>query len=340
MTFAYTVGDWDGSPFRFPPARVVSLEGDIRVDGGPAPAGALTPDGLFDRVEEVLSRATDVTYDQATGLPVSVHAYGPPGGSDMDTNITVSDFVVSGVGRIPFAARVAAARRAWSRTQPASFDYTWTRTPAGGTSPEVSYTVTLASGGRIVFAPELTPAGEQAQAVASVPATLDVADAASAAGAWVDLTVGDHGVPTLLAVDPTPSQGDAYWVTIPFRDTGHDEADAAYRAAHHRWVTTRLTTYRYVWQYRTVAGTYAYRVTIRGDRMVLTRMSGSKQLRGSVGVGPKIGWLYLGISDALANGGRVVATYDSRYGYPTKVEIESADGSRSGTITIRGFRVP
>jgi hypothetical protein len=338
-TFAYTVSWWNGSPFGVPPARVVSLEGDIRVDGAPPTDGDLTPDGLFARVRLVMERATSVTYDAATGLPTSISAPGPAGSADADTNITVTDFVVSSPSPVAVDGRVAAAKRTWSRTKPTTFAYTWTRTAAGSGSPEASYAVSAEPGASAAFTPSQTTGGSPSSSIASVAATLDAAGAAATAGAWVDLSLEPHGVPLVVAVDPSPAAGDAYWIRLDFRDLEHEQAQAAYVAAQDRWSAAALQRFRYVWHYHGPAGTYTYRVTMRGDVSLLTRSKGSRVLWASMDYGPRLDVLFGAIGQELGNGGRVQATYDPTYGYSVKVVLTGASGNPDGTITISAFIV-
>jgi hypothetical protein len=345
-TFAYTVGSWNSSGFGGYTVRVTSLEGTIRtqaINGDAGTGAALAPDALFAEAQEALAApgTAEVTYDATTGLPTRIRASGPPGWSDADTNIDVSDFAA---GPEPDAKKVkqaiAWALADWSRAQPASFTYSWTRAPVLESTPATSFEVARRSGGAATFSPATTDEGGDAARMASVPATLRAASAALASGAWVDLTARfGNGVPLLVAVDPTPAAGDAFWIAISFRDIEHEQAEADYRAAIERWTSAALTRYRYVWHYHGEAGTYTYRVTMRGDVSLLMRKKGTAVLWQAIDVGPRLDVLFNDIGTQLWSGARVVAAYDPTYGYPHKVTILSSDGTASGTIEISAFTV-
>ena len=345
-TFAYTVGSWNSSEFGGYTVRVTSLEGSIRtqaINGGPWEGAALAPDALFAQAQDALAApgTAEVKYDAKTGLPASIRASGPPNVTDADTNIDVSDFVpVPKPNAKKVRQTIAWALADWSRAQPASFAYSWTRAPASESAPGTSFDVARQSGGAVTFAPAATAEGGAASGMASVPATLHAASAALSSGAWVDLTARfGNGVPLLVAVDPTPAAGDAYWIQVTFRDIEDEQAQADYRAAVERWTSAALTRYRYVWHYRGDAGTYTYRVTMRGDLSLLMRKKGTAVLWQAIDVGPRLDVLFSAIDRDLADGVRVVATYDPTYGYPLKVKLDGAGGATGGTIEISAFIV-
>lgn len=342
-TFADTVRNWNSSGFGAYAVRVTSLEGVIRVqptEGAPWPGAPLAPDALFDLAARVLTGpgTAEVACDRTNGLPVSIRASGPPLVSDADTNVTVTDFAAAAFDRTAFSRSVAAALAAWRGAAPGSFTYTWTRTRASASTPDEAYAALRTGGGEVAFN-ALTPAegGAAAASVASIPATLAAAEAAAASGAWVDLTIGCAGVPLLVAVDPTPAAGDAYWIQIAFRDVEREQARAAYEAARDRWAAAALARCRYVWHYSGDAGTFTYRVVMRGDVSRLIRSKGSAVLWQAVDVGPRLDVVLELMGREIAGGGRVVATYDARYGFPRRVTIVSAGGGPSGTITISAF---
>lgn len=344
-TFAYTVRSWNSSGFGAYSVRVTSLEGAIRVqpvEGQPWPGAPLVPDGLFDLARRVLASpgTAEIAYDATTGLPTRISASGPPLVCDADTNITLSDFAAPpAFDRTAFRRSVAWALTDWRRAAPHSFSYTWTRTRASASTPDEAFTALRTAGGAVAVTPAAAADGTVAASVASIPATLTAADAAAAPGAWVDLTLGTPGVPLLVAVDPTPAAGDAYWIQIAFRDVEREQAWAAYQEARERWAAAAITRYRYVWHYRGDRGTYTYRVVMRGDVSRLIRSKGSAVLWQAFDAGPRLDVL-LGLLDReIASGGRVVATYDARYGFPRKVTLVSVGEGPSGTITISAFVV-
>jgi len=345
-TFAYTVGSWNSSEFGGYTVRLTSLEGTIRtqsINGDPWTGAPLAPDALFAQAQDALAApgTAEVTYDAKTGLPTRIRASGPPNVMDADTNIDVSDFVA---GPKPDAKKakqaITWALADWSRAQPASFTYSWTRAPESESARGTSFEVARQSGGATTFSPATTAEGGDASRRASVPATLRAASAALASGAWVDLTARyGSGVPLLVAVDPTPAAGDAYWIVISFRDIEAEQAQADYRAAIERWTSAALTRYRYVWHYHGEAGTYTYRVTMRGDLSLLMRKKGTAVLWQAIDVGPRLDVLFNTIGQQISDGGRVIATYDPTLGYPVKVTLVAVNGPPSGTIVISDFTV-
>ena len=347
-SFAYTVRSWNGSGFGAFGMRVTSLEGVLRSQliDGPAPDTQLGPDTLFAVARAALAAegTAEIKFDAATGLPTSIRASGPPNAMDADTNIDVSEFVAGPKADARLVKRVkqavAWALVDWPKAQPATFSYTWTRALASESAPSPSFAVARQSGGASTFSPATTSDGADAASVASVPATLHAVSAALASGAWVDVTtqVG-NGVPLLVAVDPTPAAGDAYWIQIAFTDLEREQAKADYRAAMDRWSTAGLARYRYVWHYKGETGTYTYRVTMRGDLSLLTRKKGTAVLWVAMDAGPRLDVLTNTIGQQLSDGGRVVATYDPVLGYPVRVTLVSVNGGPTGTVTISDFTV-
>jgi hypothetical protein len=345
-TFAYSAASWNSSGFGAFRVRVTALEGALRaqmLDGAAEPVRQLTPDTLFAMAQELIASpgSIDIAYDAKTGLPTRIHASGPPNTSDADTNIDIADFVA---GPTPNAKgirqSIAWALRDWSRARPATFAYTWTRAAPGAQAPDRSVQVSREAGGAEVIDPATAASGAASPTVASVPATLHAASAALASGAWVDLTVQfGNGVPLLLAVDPTPAAGDAYWIQVAFRDIEREQQLEAYRAARERWSAAGLGRYHYVWHYRGTLGTYTYRVTMRGEVAHLMRRKGTAVLWQAIDVGPRLDGLFPAIDLALADGRRVIATYDPTYGYPLTVKIDTGGSNPYDAITISDFVV-
>lgn len=332
-------------------SRVTSMGGRVQVqwlDGYLQPDDASASqsiDGLFDLLRRQLRGSGDLQmrFDPELGFPTEI-SYADRMVSDGDWTESISDFIRGGDDRRAQTRKVLrAARAAWQRWEPTSYEYVWRRFEAAAGPSSGSAWHVQHAGGRTSTEADPVSDGTSPADAASVASTFDRVAAALTAGAWVDLTVAPvSGVPTLVAVDPsTDVTGDEYWIRIAFRDTAHEDALSACSAALDRWAAARLQHFSYTWRYRGQYAPLTYGVTFDGDVSALRRSPGTPIPEASGFAAPRIDDTFHLIQQVLAQGGRVAATYDPILGYPVRVELDPAgDAGPRGTITITGFRAP
>lgn len=351
-TFAFTITHLGpsgvGWNWRY---RVTSLGGRVEVqwlDGylqRDDPSARLSVDGLFDLLRRQLRGSGDIQtrFDPELGYPTEI-SYADRMVSDSDWTETVSDFTRgTDDRRVQTRKALRAARAAWQRWEPTAYDYVWRRyEAAAGPSSGPAWHVQHADG-RTTTEADPASDGTSPAGAASVVPTFDSVAAAIDAGAWVDLTVAPvSGVPTLVAVDPSPEvTGDEYWLRIAFRDMAHEDAMSACIAALDRWAAAGLQHFSYTWRYRGQYAPLTYGVTFDGDVSALRRSPGTPIPEASAFATPRIDDTFQMIQGVLAQGGRVTATYDPVLGYPVRVEVDPAgDAGPRGTITITDFTIP
>jgi Family of unknown function (DUF6174) len=352
-TFAYTFSHfgpdgvgWDWS------YRVTSLDGRIQaqwlsgyLQPDDAQAAGVTVDGLFAMIRDrLLTKGTVRSdFDPELGYPTMI-SDANPSASDSDWTDTVTDFKASTDPTTMTRTRAALrqARAAWQRWEPTSYEYVWRRSVPGTASVAGSAWHVIHADGRSTIAPDPVSDGVIPPDEASVPATFDAIETALDAGEWVDLTVAPvAGLPTLVAIDPSPTAaGGAYWIRITFRDTQQETATAVLQAAMERWATAALQHFSYTWRYRGAQDPLTYRVTWDGDRSLLKRSPGTPIPEARADATPRIDDTFRMMEQVLSQGGRLTATYDAVLGYPVRVEMDPAgDMGANGTITIGDFTI-
>lgn len=327
--------------------RVTALDGRVQVqwmDGyaqSTDEAARISVDGLFDLLRQELGGSGDLQmiFDAELGYPTEV-AYRDPRIADSEATETVIDFV-SGTTNGADATRAVLrdARARWKRWEPTVYEYVWRRfgpttSPGSGTAWDVRH-----ADGRTSTTSDPASDGALPADAATVGATFDAVEAALDAGAWVDVTVvATSGLPVLVAVDPSPSEGDEYWIRFTFRDTAREIATSDLQAAQDRWFAAGLQRFSYTWRYRGRYVPLTYAMTLDGEVATIRRSPGTPMTEASAFATPRIEDTFRMIQEVLTQGGRVVATYDPVLGYPVSVEIDPfGDAGAPGTITIKAF---
>jgi Family of unknown function (DUF6174) len=345
FTFSHFGPDGVGWDWRF---RVTSLDGRTQVQwlsGYDVQPPSITVDGLFAMIRDgLLAKGTIRSdFDPELGYPTKI-SDADPSASDSDWTDTLTDFTApTGPTTIAHTRAVLRrARAAWQRWEPTSYEYVWRRSVPGAAAVAGSAWHVIHADGRSTIRPDPASDGVVPAEQASVAATFDAIETALDAGEWVDLTVAPvSGLPTLVAIDPSPTAaGGAYWIQIAFRDTQHEAATAALQAAMERWAAAALQHFSYTWRYRGDQDPLTYRVTWDGDRSLLKRSPGTPIPEARADATPRIDDTFRMMEQVLSQGGRLTATYDAVLGYPVRVEMDPAgDMGANGTITISDFTI-
>jgi hypothetical protein len=331
--------------------RVTSLDGRAQAQwiDGYAPsddqAATMSVEGQFASLRDRIAGSGELrmTFDPDLGYPTEVSS-GDVRIADSDSTDTITDFVSGTEARVASVREMLrSARTAWKRWEPTAYEFVWRRFgaaagPASGTTWHVEHSDGSTATGADPGSDGASPADK-----ASVRSTFDAVAEALDAGAWVDLTVAPtSGVPTLVAVDPSPTQtGDGFWIRIAFRDVAREAAMSAAVAAWDRWAAAGLQHFSYTWRYRGEYAPLTYGMTLNGDVATLRRSPGTPGPEASAFATPRIDDTFRMIQTVLAQGGRVNATYDPVLGYPIRVEVDPAgDAGPRGTVTITSFDTP